>query len=683
MTASAAAVPALRRVHLVFKTHLDIGFTDLAANVVARYLDHYIPQALDLATALRAAGPDRFVWTTGSWLIWHTLATWRGKKRKRLEDAIAGGDLRWHGLPFTTHTELMDAALFRRGLGISAELDRRFGVKTIAAKMTDVPGHTRAIVPLLAEAGVRLLHFGVNPASRMPVVPPVFRWAAAGAEIIVVYNADYGALAQVPGCDTALAFGFTGDNHGPPGPDKISENFQELRARHPGAMVTGSTLDAFTNDLLAATPAVAALPVVTREIGDTWIHGVGTDPKKLAGFRDLQRLHAELVAGSMPLKAQQQKQVEAFGRALLMVPEHTWGLDIKTHLSRPWDGPAAVAADRRRFRAADFKRALSTARYRRCIASWQEQRNYLTTAVEQLGNSAARRLAQARLRDCLNAKSWSPRGRPKTLRGGHLNNGTWDLTIDTATGAIIGLTALKQGRVWADPDHPLARFRHQTFSAADYARWVDEYIRDLDRHRGWAIPDFTKPGMDIVPARSGFRTAKRGVRIRHFTAAASEVVIIDLTMPAIAIARGCPRAITTTIILPHNPGYQVGIQTIWRGKTATRLPEASWLDFHPAGISAADWRLVKLGHEIDPLDVVAGGGRFLHAVDSVKAGDFALHLTDAALVAPGGPHLLRADEAQPDLSKGISVNLHNNVWGSNFPMWYGEDARFRFRLSLG
>ena len=31
--------------------------------------------------------------------------------------------------------------------------------------MTDVPGHTLGIVPLLAEAGVRFLHLGVNTAS--------------------------------------------------------------------------------------------------------------------------------------------------------------------------------------------------------------------------------------------------------------------------------------------------------------------------------------------------------------------------------------------------------------------------------------------------------------------------------------------------------------------------------------
>jgi len=47
---------SISTVHLVFKTHLDVGFTDLAKNVVRRYFDHYIPGALDLATAMRERG---------------------------------------------------------------------------------------------------------------------------------------------------------------------------------------------------------------------------------------------------------------------------------------------------------------------------------------------------------------------------------------------------------------------------------------------------------------------------------------------------------------------------------------------------------------------------------------------------------------------------------------------------
>lgn len=48
----------------------------------------------------------------------------------------------------------------------------------------------------------------------------------------------------------------------------------------------------------------------------------------------------------------------------------------------------------------------------------------------------------------------------------------------------------------------------------------------------------------------------------------------------------------------------------------------------------------------------------------------------------GGPTLLEFDRTLPDQSAGAWWNLYNNVWGTNFPMWYGQDARFRFILDF-
>jgi len=42
--------------------------------------------------------------------------------------------------------------------------------------------------------------------------------------------------------------------------------------------------------------------------------------------------------------------------------------------------------------------------------------------------------------------------------------------------------------------------------------------------------------------------------------------------------------------------------------------------------------------------------------------------------------LLNFSNRQPPLQHGMYVNLYNNIWGTNFPMWYAEDARFRFVL---
>jgi hypothetical protein len=85
---------------------------------------------------------------------------------------------------------------------------------------------------------------------------------------------------------------------------------------------------------------------------------------------------------------------------------------------------------------------------------------------------------------------------------------------------------------------------------------------------------------------------------------------------------------------------------------------------------------------------VRHGNRTLHAVEQgVRYADTTDQLDieslDAPLVAPGAPALLRFPDIQPDMQGGMHFNLYNNVWGTNFPMWYDEDARFRFILRFG
>ena len=168
---------AVHTVLVVAKSHLDVGFTDLAAAVRERWLRELLPRAVHTAAALRdrGAGP-RLCWTTPSWILHEALEDGDQGLRAMVDAAVGAGDLAWHAAPFTTHTELVDRSLFAHGLSISARLDQRFGRRTRAAKLTDVPGHTRAVVSLLGEAGVDLLEVGVNCAAGWPEVQELFCW---------------------------------------------------------------------------------------------------------------------------------------------------------------------------------------------------------------------------------------------------------------------------------------------------------------------------------------------------------------------------------------------------------------------------------------------------------------------------------------------------------------------------
>ena len=97
----------IKRVLVMFKCHLDVGFVDTQAAVIQKYFEQYFPQAIQIANTLRRAGEDHYVWTTGSWLLYEYLEQASPEQRKRMEKAIVEGDIAWHALPFTWQTELL------------------------------------------------------------------------------------------------------------------------------------------------------------------------------------------------------------------------------------------------------------------------------------------------------------------------------------------------------------------------------------------------------------------------------------------------------------------------------------------------------------------------------------------------------------------------------------------------
>ncbi|HOF87409.1 MAG TPA: DUF5054 domain-containing protein [Armatimonadota bacterium] len=682
------------KVHVIFKTHLDIGFTDDAGVVVERYLRQYIPAAVRLAREMREAGGDRFIWTTGSWLIhtyWQQAAA---RERTALERAILAGDIAWHGLPFTTHTELMDPALFAHGLSLSLALDEQFHRQTIAAKLTDVPGHTIGMVPWMAEAGLRFLHIGVNPVSRAPAVPPAFVWRhPSGAELVVMYEEGaYGDVSLVPGMTEALAFAHTGDNCGPQSAAAIRAVFARLRDRFPGAEVVASTLDAYARALL---PHAGMLPVVAAEIGDTWIHGVGSDPWKVAAYRSLCRLRARWLMED-PLLAMI-PWFQRFSERLLLIPEHTWGLDEKTHLA---DYRNYARADFAAARARDsvpedaipagapyakFRSTARPPRYSTFAASWEEQRGYVTQAVEAVHPDYARQ-AKAAVAEVEPRRAPRDEFVPMTKPGEPRVTNNFYIRFDPATGALVALEHTASGRRWATARNPFGLVRYQTFSQAEYDRYLGQYGVNLEQSwcSDWAVPDFSKPGMAAAGAESRLWLPSL-TELREFRDANDHYFLARLALPEEAVTRyGAPAEVEMEYAFPA--GHQAVYLTVqWFNKAASRLPEALWCSFVPRGAAPEGWLMEKLGSMLSPLDVVKYGNRRLHAVGNGVCYQDAydrllLETRDAPLVAPGEPGLLDFDQRIPNLKHGWHFCLYNNVWGSNFPMWNGEDGTARFAV---
>lgn len=637
----------MKEIIILFKTHLDLGFTDMAETVYRRYMTEYIPAALRLAKQTRGK-QERFVWTVGSWLF-QQYRTFTGDSPE-LEEAVSCGDIRWHGLPFTTHTEYMTPELFAYGLSLSQGLDRRYGTHTIAAKMTDVPGHTRAMVPLLAKAGVRFLHIGVNPASTVPAVPALFWWQAPGGErVLTMYNGDYGELTPIGDSGTAVYFAHTGDNRGPQDVEQIQKVYEQLRAQFPEALLRAGTLE----DVAEVALRQDGLPVVTGEIGDTWIHGTGTDPAKTSAFRGLLRLAKEL-----PEEAR-----EAVYEALLPVPEHTWGLDEKTHLSKTY--AVDFKGEHGFFDRDTFEKERPSARFRLMERSWQEQRQYVRN-----GCAAFPEKMRAQAEDILAQVSRQPadlNGAQAITPGEPLKIGAFTVAVDPS-GALCRLEW--GGRTWADETHPLFRFLYEVFSEKEYDRFREQYVTSA---ADWAIEDFGKIGMDKANDRyRSWPMTLMGLWRRDNT-----LIVKGQAQPEAFERFGCPQAFE--MLLTFREGEIYG-DFAWFRKPASRIAEALWLGFQPR----AELKAVhKLGQWIDPVDVVDGGNKRMHATqDGVRWEGCSLRGVDTGLVSVGGPSLLRFSKEAPDTEKGVWFCLYNNVWGTNFPMWYDQDGRFRFVLSF-
>ncbi len=644
------------RIHLIFKTHLDIGFTDYAARVSQQYHDHFLPMAIQTAEHLWRENPEepKFIWTTGAWLIHEHLEQATPRGRRKLEAAIEKGIIAWHALPYTTHTELLSAELFEAGLGFSRELDRRFGHHTTGAKMTDVPGHTLGIVPLLARAGIRFLHIGVNAASTPPDVPPVFRWRAAeGEEIVVVYQSEYGATYFPDGMDEGLGFAHTMDNMGPQSIAQVIEIHRLMVLDNPGARIAASTLTDY-GDLLWKQRE--RFPVVTGEIADSWIHGVGTAPAKVSRYMALRRLYSNWAREGLT------PQRERMGRRLCMVAEHTWGVDIKTFLRDE------TAWDRK-----DFEEArLSDPRFSLTEHSWREQEAWIDDAISVLDpHDRAEAETVAAPMNLQPSDSVVSKQELLDVGGGELD-------FDQETGGLRGVR-FPNGLDLAADKGLLATLTYESYDAKDFSDFADSY---LTRRVYWSEQDYGKPGLEHArTAKSGvFRPQWQGVAVDGGGEAIGK---LRYSGPA-ADQLGAPSG--TEIRYRFVECDTLEITVCFFDKPANRMPEAFFLTFAPA-VEPDSWRFQKLGYEVNPQAVINNGNKQLHAVESVCCTTLngqRLRITplDCPLVGPAEAPFLPFYRGNITMERGIRFCLHNNKWGTNFPMWCEGDFVFRFQVAL-
>ncbi|XP_013390244.1 uncharacterized protein LOC106158710 isoform X2 [Lingula anatina] len=709
----------VKRVHVIYMNHLDVGYDGLYPkeigfinNVLNKYFVEYFPRAVQLADTLRKGGHNEtFIYTTHPWLVslymdcpqdlvLHgiRLQCPNASARAHFIAAVQRGDITWHAGPMNMQAENSPLWLFNFGLDLGADLDKLFGIvrKYRTMSQRDVPGLTHAAIPSLVEKGIKALTVGVNDMSAPPDVPhPLFRWQYGKAEVLATwhpggYPDDPGPTPKLPrglsrkdcvvvtGFPDAMCFAFRTDNSGPPVDIKeIKRYFSILQAEFPNAVIKASNLETF---MATIEPIKAKLPVVTKEIGDTWIQGTASDPRKQAEYRAIARvLGICLERGQCSL---QDHQIYNASRFLLKLGEHTWGL------STEWDFVHWTNAEFGRFR--------SNKNFTDCENSWREQRSFSSVAMEAMAQHviiadveeelAQLRPAKPHLEDFekIDLTRGSPVFKCKNL----------DLQFGS-DGALTLLIDHRSGVQWADVLHPLGQFKYVTYNETDFVTFNRQYAYNISRNVGimkincskYAHPESKPWHVDMVQLykRKDFSSCEFYVQL-HMRDYITQTFY------------GAPKEIWLHYTEDTPPGGQAGLNLDlqWFDKTVTRLPEALMFSFTPRQQRAHQWRIKKLGRWIDPLNLVQNGSSLQHVIDDVISytkqnfsSGIQIASVDAPLVAPSAEGKMATPFPAPltplKTIDSMSFILYNNIWGTNYIFWYpylDEDKDFKARFQL-
>lgn len=745
LLASAAALFAadVRQVIVVFKTHFDIGYTDLATNIVQKYRTTMIDKALEVVDQNRDLPPEQqFVWTLSGWPMHKILENWPGQsaaRQQRVERALKEGRFVVHALPFSTHTELLEAEDLVRGLGFSSRLARSLGLELPRdAKMTDVPEHTWMLATLLHHAGVTFMHIGCNGASGSPQVPPLYWWEGPdGSRVLTMYSPNYGTSLLPPPdwpYHTWLALQHTGDNHGPPRPNEVKRVLEKIRKELPGVKVRIGRLSDFGDAILAEHPV---LPVVHADTPDTWIHGPMSDP---AGAR-LARNTRPLITATEALNTELRDwglditdaapTVNAAYEQSLLYGEHTWG--------------GSIGWLKRKFGfGEEFLRERAAGRFQRIESSWDEHSAYIRRArdlIEPALRENLKALAQSvkvsgpRVvvynplpwkRSGLASVTWSgpavaalkPVGQgkpmPAALNGGQLRFVAADVppmgyrvyvpvkagqsepfllstdtqaatmespffraALDTARGTVRSLVDKQTGRELVDlaAAQGFGQYLYERFDSNQVYHYVHSYLKRFT----WTV-DFEKPG--LPPAdKAPYQAASPGQFQLRFEQTPISVAAV-MEAPA---GNGVPNAVTTRLILYRDQPY-ADLELTLHDKPFQPWPEAGWLCL-PFKVSEPQFRLGRLGSIIDPTrDIVPGANRYLFAINTGVAlfdsqgGGIAFCPLDNPLVSLDTPGCWKFSRDFVPEKPVAFLNLFNNQWNTNFRLWNSGTWTARVRL---
>jgi len=718
---------------VVFKTHFDIGYTDLAGSVVNKYQTSMIEGALKVIDKTRSLpGDEHFTWTLPAWPMQQILSGSTPEIRDRVVEALKNKYLAVHALPFTIETEASDLETLARAFQSSSDISREYELELPRdAKMTDVPEHSWVLPTILANAGIKFLHLGCNAASQSPEVPDLFWWEGPdGSRVLTMYSWKYYGTDVVPPdgwpYKTWIAIIHTNDNTGAPEPEVVQQTIDEIKRLNPNARVTQGRMSDFY-DLVVKEKV--DIQVVRKDMPDTWIHGYMSMPEEIKISRTIKKeiFTLDMLNSELNLWKSEKSDISPLIKKSvensLLFDEHTFGLAMSHGHSGYW-----CYGD-------TFKTLKAENVFDPIEFSWKEKslriidaerviRPELNDKLRELANSVDIQGAHLTV---YNPLPWKRDGVVNLqIFSGNLKNAT--SVKDIATGDIIDLTNTGNVVRFIAKNVPAMGYKSyipvenkETANSASQLKRSQDIIENeyfkiiIDRIKGGLgsvidkrsgremvksgseyvfggyvyerfsrentesyAKDYIKGGWEWAPAELG-RPNLSGEKYKqvHPVPYAVEYEIDNVKVSAILQFRrdgSNPHDYTMIYSLYKNLPF-VEVQWGITGKSPEPWPEGGWISF-PFNIDNPTFRLGRLGSIVDPAtDYIKNSNLdycFVNTGIAVTGSDkkgFGISSPDVPGISLDRPGLWKFTRNFIPSNPNVFFNLYNNQWSTNFTEW--------------
>ena len=689
-------IPNITKVYIIFMNHVDIGYDGISPsvgyvnNVLNKYFHQFFPQAMKLVEVVKLHPKLSFIYTTQPWLVSMylncppnmvlsgiPLQCPNKEEVAAFAEAIKAGHIAIHAGAMNMQYGMMSSDSIIASVELASHVYQQLGIKQSprVLSLRDVPGLTKNSLTALYSAGVRAISVGVNGGSAPPAVPRLFNWTDVGIlsmwhpggyPLVAGKNLTYPGGLAYKDClyflkeQTALAFAFRDDNQGPPlSVDEIEGNFAILQAQFPNAELVASSFDTFYEEVLSHVQEVQPF---SMEIGDTWLQGIQSDPRKTAEYRAMETAYSRCIRSDSC--DHQDQRVKNASRFMTKIAEHTWGI---------WGGPDGYSWSNEQFEKVRPE-------YDYIEDTWREQRTFINYTLEALGEHPLATMMKDELdllKPALNSLSNCDKTSLSNFVFNFTINGTqMQVEFNKSFGFMTGLREVNSGQ-WLINNVPFGQVVYHSYNQTDFDHYTDLYAY------------FNNPGID----KGGSTYSAKPVSNRWYT----KLLEIYYCKPATFVAHMTMQDMTSHSYYGSPSQFWMNytfessdslvMELLWMDKTTTRLGEATMLNFHFDKPSDNVVVLFDDKNEASMFDVVLNGSQLQHGGHGVRTDNFTVYSHHVQLVCPIATAPIEQATVFPvpltpiKQAAGVAFNLHNNIWSTNYVMWYPfdneEDSDFK------